>query len=175
MGTYLLILVLELVELPVKPALRQQVLVVSHLAQLAFMHHENCIRTLNGRKAVRDEDAGAAFDHAIKRSSDTEFGIGIDAGGRFVKDENVRIVSKGAGKVDELLLSCGQGVAAFTYRLLELVGKRFDEVEHVYIARSFFEGGIRDRVVAKTNILGNGSGEQERILQYDGKVTAKRG
>ena len=44
----LLILVLKLIELPVKAAVAQQLLVGAHLAQLAFVHDEDGIGPLHG-------------------------------------------------------------------------------------------------------------------------------
>ena len=49
-----LILVLELLELPVEAALRQKLLVRTHLAQLAFVHDENGFGALNGGEPVRN-------------------------------------------------------------------------------------------------------------------------
>ena len=117
----LLILVLQLVELPVEAALREQLLVGAHLAQLAFVHHENRVGALDGGEPVRDEDAGAALDHAIESAANAQFGVGVDAGGGLVEDEDAGIVGERAGEVDELLLAGGEGVAAFADGLVEFV------------------------------------------------------
>ena len=68
---------------------------------------------------MRDEDAGAAFDHALESAADAQLGVGVDAGGGFVEDEDARIVGQRARKVDELLLAGGKRVAAFAHRLIE--------------------------------------------------------
>lgn len=60
-----LIFVLELVELPVEAALCEEFLVAAHLAELALVHDENGVCALHGGEPVCDEDAGAAFDHAL--------------------------------------------------------------------------------------------------------------
>jgi len=66
-----LVAVLELVELPVEAALGEELLVRAALAELALVHHEDGVGALNGREAVRDEDGGAACDHAGERETDT--------------------------------------------------------------------------------------------------------
>jgi hypothetical protein len=43
-----LVFVLQLIELPVNPAFGQQCLVVPDLAHLAFVHHDDIVRPLNG-------------------------------------------------------------------------------------------------------------------------------
>src|SRR5579863_10208424 len=61
-----LVLVLKLVELPVEPALREQLLMRAHLAELALVHHQYAFSPLHGGEPVRDENAGAAFHHALQ-------------------------------------------------------------------------------------------------------------
>ena len=108
-----LILVLELVELPVEAAVGEQFLVRTHLAELPLVHDEDRVCALNGRQPMCDEDAGAALDHAFKSAADAQFGVGVDAGGSFVEDEDARIVGERAREVDELLLAGGKRIAAF--------------------------------------------------------------
>src|SRR5882724_2679107 len=94
----LLIFVLQLIELPVNPALGEELLVRSHFADLAFVHDDDLVGALDGRKAVGDDQRGAAFDHAAEGVADAEFGFGVDAGGGFVEDQDLRIVRQRAGK-----------------------------------------------------------------------------
>src|SRR5271156_538681 len=75
----LLIFVLQLIELVVNAALGQQLLVRSHLADLAFVHHDDLVGALDGGETVRDDQGCSAFHHAIERVAHTELGLGIDA------------------------------------------------------------------------------------------------
>ena len=100
-----LILVLQLVELPVEAAIGKQFLVRTHLAKLPFVHDENRVGSLDGGQTMRNQDAGAAFDHALECAANAQLGIGVDAGGGFVEDEDVRIVGERAGEIDQLLLA----------------------------------------------------------------------
>ena len=74
----------------------EQLLVRAVLAQLAFVHDEDGVGALDGAEAVRDEHAGAAGDHALKRRADAEFGFGVDGAGGFVEDEDAGLVRERA-------------------------------------------------------------------------------
>src|SRR3954466_3343097 len=89
-----LIFVLELVELPVYAALAEQMLVAAHLAHASFVHDDDLVGALDGGKPVRHDDGGAALgaDHAGECVADAELGLGIDAGGGFVKDQDLGFV-----------------------------------------------------------------------------------
>ena len=117
-----LVLVLQLVELPVDSALREQFLMRAHFAQLAFVHDEDPVCPLDGGEAVRNDDRSTAFDHALQRRANANFGFGIDARGRFVEDQDPRIVRQRAGEIDELLLAGGKTVAPLAQRLVESPG-----------------------------------------------------
>src|SRR5579863_9531073 len=104
-GSDFLIFVLQLIELVVNTTLGQQLLMRTHLADLTFVHHDNLIGALYGRKPVGDDYRRAAFDHAAEGIAHFEFCFGIYAGCGFVEDQNLRIVRQGASKRDELLLS----------------------------------------------------------------------
>src|SRR5882672_6811063 len=53
--TYLLVFVLELIELPVNAALGEQLLVRSHFPHLTFVHNDDLVGALDGREAVGDD------------------------------------------------------------------------------------------------------------------------
>ena len=101
------------------------------LAELAFVHDEDGVGGLDGAEAVRDEDAGAAGDHAGEGEADAVLGVGIDGAGGFVEDEDGGRVGEGAGEADELLLAGGERGAALADGLVEAGGERADEVGDV--------------------------------------------
>ena len=136
-----LILVLQLVELVVDSAIRQQFLMSAHFADLAFVHDDDLVGTLDGREAVGNDQRGASFDHAAERVAHFEFGFGIDARSGFVEDQNLRLVRQGAGERDELLLSGRKRRSALANLFVESVGQAADEVGEVHIF-----GGLGARV-----------------------------
>ena len=87
---------MKLVELEVDAALGEELLVSAHFADLAFVHDDDLVGTLHGRKAVGDDQRCASLDHAVERVAHAEFGFGIDAGSGFVENQDFRFMSQGA-------------------------------------------------------------------------------
>lgn len=114
------------------------------LAQLAFVHNENGVGALDGGETVRDEDGGAAGDHAGERETDAEFGVGINGGGSFVEDEDAGIVGEGAGEANELLLTGRESCAAFAYWFGKLEGESPDEIADVDFVAGPLEALVGD-------------------------------
>ena len=83
------------------------------LAKLALVHDEDGVGALDGGEPVRDEDGGAAGDHAREGEADAELGVGVDGAGGLVEDEDAGVVGERAGEADELLLAGGERSAAF--------------------------------------------------------------
>src|SRR5205823_1908026 len=77
----LLILVLQLIQLPINPSQRQELLMVARLAELAFMHHQNSVGALDCGQSVRDHDRRASFHHSGQRLAYAQLGLRVHAGG----------------------------------------------------------------------------------------------
>ena len=75
---HLLILVLQLIQLEVHPAVRQQFLVRPHLADLPLMHDDDLVRTLHRRQPVRYDQRRPSFYHASERVTHFELGFRVD-------------------------------------------------------------------------------------------------
>ena len=70
---------------------------------------------IDDRRAAAHQLGDAALDHA--------FGLGIDAGGRLVEDQDLRGAREGAGEGDELALADGEVRAAFEDARVEAPGR----------------------------------------------------
>src|ERR1700728_4323611 len=147
----------------------------THLAQLSFVHYQNRVGALHRGETMRNEHTGAAFHHAFKGAANAQLRVRVDARGGFVEDEDMRIVSECACKVDELLLARRKRIAALTHRFVETIRQAVDEVEDIDVASRSAEGFFRDRVIAETNVFGDRAGKQERILEHNGKVLTQFG
>src|SRR5258708_20412213 len=99
--------ILQLIELPVEAAMRQELLMVAALAKLSLVHDEDGVRALDRREPMGDQNGGTPRDHAREGEAHAKFGLGVDRGRGFFKDEDSGIVSEGAGKADQLLLAVG--------------------------------------------------------------------
>src|ERR1700721_106866 len=145
----------------------------SVFAKLAFVHDEDGVRLLNGGEAMGDKDRGGASDHAGQRKPNAKFSVGIDRRGSLIENEDAGVVRKGAGEADELFLTSGERSPALANRLGELEWKRADKVAHVDLIGSTLQALIRNPLRAEANVVRDGAGEEERILQYDTEAVAK--
>ena len=80
---------------------------------------------------------------------------------------------KRACKVDELFLPRGETRAPLAQRLVETMRQGVDEVEDVDLFCRALHVGIRDRLRAQADVLGNRSGEEKWVLQHDPEVLAQ--
>src|ERR1700730_5739759 len=117
----------------------------SDLAQTAFVHHDDSIRTLDGGKTVRNNDGGAAFYQPCQRRANTEFGFCVDARRGLVQDQVARIVRESASETDELFLAGRQAGAALANGLSKAFGQRLDEIEEVHAL-----GSLRQLLIPNT-------------------------
>src|SRR5208337_3003273 len=84
---HFLVFILQLIELVINPALSQQLLMRSHLADLAFVHHDNLVGALDGRQPVRDDQRRPPFHHPVERVADPELSFRIHARRGFVENK----------------------------------------------------------------------------------------
>src|ERR1700749_4115589 len=153
----------------------EKLLVRAVLAELALVHHKDGVCALHGGEPVRDDDRGAAGDHAVERGAYADLGFRVDGGGSFVEDENAWAMREGTGEVDEPLLAGGETGAALAQRFVELMWQAADKVEDVDFVGGALHVGIRDRFGPETNVFGDGAREEEWVLQDDTEVLAQCG
>ena len=142
------------------------------LAKLSFVHDEDSVRALNRRETVGDQDRSASCDHAREGEADALFGLGVDRRGGFIEDEDTRIVGERAGEADELLLASGERRAALAYRLGELQRQGADEVADIDFVAGALEPLVGDPRRPEADVVRDGAGEEERVLQHDAKALA---
>src|SRR4029450_9929488 len=97
--------VLKFEEFVIDPALREELLVTSSLAESAFVQDENFVHVLNGRQAVRDSYRRTPGHESVQGIPNQQLCLGVDARRRFVEDEHPRVAGQGASEREELLLS----------------------------------------------------------------------
>ena len=85
----------------------------AHLAQLAFVHDQNTVDVLNGRKAMGDHQGCPVFHQLGQGVFNEEFGLWVNARRRFVHNQDSRVVGQGSGKGQQLTLAGGQIGATF--------------------------------------------------------------
>src|SRR5215471_1002679 len=75
----LLLLVLELIQAVVNPALCQQFLVRAFFAQAPFVEYQDTVRVLDRAQAVRDNQRRAAAQQLVQRLADQTLRLGVHA------------------------------------------------------------------------------------------------
>ncbi len=137
------------------------------------MHDEDGVGALDGGEAVGDEDGGSPGDHPGEGETDTELGVGVDGAGGLVEDEDAGCVGEGAGEGDELFLAGGEGGSALLDGLSELAGECADEFTDVDVVGGLLELLICNPGGAEADVVGDGSGEEEGVLEDDAEALAE--
>ena len=80
------------------------------LDDATFLQHVDYIRVDDLRDAVRNDHHGAVFFNRVQTVLDLLGGDGVEAGGRFVQEDDRRVFRKEPRDGDALLLPAGEGL-----------------------------------------------------------------
>src|SRR5215469_11891328 len=122
-----------------------------------------------------DDQRSAAFDHATKSLADAELCFRINAGSRFIENQDFRIVGQGARERDQLLLTGRQSAPALVNRFLEPVRQRPDEVSDVHLFSGVLDVSIFYPFCAQPDISCDSAGEEEWVLEHYSKAATQIG
>jgi hypothetical protein len=100
------------------------------LHDASSFHHENLVGAANGGETVRDDEGRAALHQVREAFLNHGLRFGIEAGGRFVEDQNARIGQDGARDRDSLPLAAGELDAALADDGVVLQLVLFGELVH---------------------------------------------
>src|SRR6185437_344953 len=78
---------LHLMQFGVKSPFCQKLIMGAHLADLAFVQHDDLAGLADGREPVGDDDRAAAADQLVDSLLDKLFGLRIHGGSGFVQDQ----------------------------------------------------------------------------------------
>ncbi len=102
-----------------------------------------------------------------------QFGFGVDAGGRFVEHQNLRVGRQHARECEQLPLTLRQVLAALREHRVVAVGQRADEPVGVDGARGVHRALARNRRVAERDVVVDRPGEDVEILQHHADAAAQ--
>src|SRR5436309_7466953 len=140
--------VLPRVEVEVAAALRVQRLVRAALDDAAVLDHQDLVGAPDGREPVGDDEGGAVLHQVGEARLDERLGLGVEARGGLVEDQDARVGQDGAGDGDALALPAREPHAALAddgvEPLRETVGELVD-VRDVTGLAELGIGGIRAR------------------------------
>src|SRR5229473_2773749 len=100
-------LVLFVIELLVTSIHQEQFFMRAALNDLTVLQHQNLIRAANRRKAVCDDESCAASSQRLKTVLNQGFALAIQARGRFIENQNLRLGENRAGNGHALALASG--------------------------------------------------------------------
>ena len=148
-------LVLQLEQLEVNAALREQFLVRPRLADLSFVQHQNLVHVLDRRKPMGDGDRRPAGHQHAQSITDHDLGLGIDARGRLVQDEHARIEGEGAREREQLFLPHRERRAALGNGARISIGHPGNERLGMNRRRGVPHPLVVNRRVAQPDVVGN--------------------
>ena len=106
-------------------------------------------------EAVGDGDNGSSLHEAAGGFFEQGFGLGVEAGGGFIKDKEGRVFEEGAGEGKTLRLSAAETCSAFADDGLVFGWERFDELVQVRgLGGDGYFGGCRFGL-AQFDVVGN--------------------
>src|SRR4051812_14595381 len=99
---------LQLEELGIAPAAREQLLVRPDRLDAPISQHQDAVGHAHAREAMRDEDRRLGLRQLLEAAEDVEFGSRVQRRGGLVEDEHLGIAHVGAGDGDLLPLAARQ-------------------------------------------------------------------
>src|SRR5580765_2292135 len=115
--------------------------IVERIVRAAFddaagFDDKNLFGSANGGKAMRDNERGAAAHQVPQPFLNQRFRFRVEAGGRFIENQDARIGENRARDGDALFLPAGQSHTAFTHDRVVFVGEVFRKFVHAGNAAS---------------------------------------
>ena len=99
------------------------------------------------------------ISRAPQAFADQVFGLRINAGSSLIEDQDARIVSKGAGKGEQLLLASGKRGTSLLHGFAEAAGEALDKVQNIDLSCRVAHLLVADPFRAQANIARDISGK----------------
>ena len=121
-----------------------------------------------------DDEAGAALHQLVDGLLNQLLGFGIDGRGGLVEHDDAGLVHHGPHEANELALAHGERGAALHHGVGEAAGQALHEAAGPHEVGRPPDFLVRDSVVAQRNVVADGAGEQENVLQHHPNLAAQR-
>lgn len=157
----------------VEPAGGDEVVVAAALGNPPLVEHQDLVDVGDGVQAVGDDDHGALAGELRDRGLDLRLVLGVGEGGGLVQDQDRRVLEDGTGDRDALALAAGQAVAALPDQRVVAVRQSADEVVGAGGLGGGGDVGIAGVGAAESDVVGDGAGEQEHVLEHHGEAGVK--
>src|SRR5262245_66157882 len=122
---------------------------------------------------MRDEEGGAVTQQRCQAGLHEAFGLGVNAGGGFVEDEQARVGEQGPYETEQLALAVAEQAATLTHIGIIAVGEAHDEsVRPKGLCRGY-DGRIAGGGIAIAQIIAHSAAEEKRLLQDKSNLPAQ--
>ena len=125
---------------------------VALLEDRAILQDDDVVRVLDGGQAVRDDKHRADRGHLQQGGLDDLLGFRIDVRGRFIEDEDLRLMQYGSGEGKQLTLPGGEILPALGDFGLEAILRLLDEGRCSDIVGGLFDLLLREGRIAEANV-----------------------
>jgi hypothetical protein len=139
----------------------------------ALLHDDDAVGLLDGGEAVGNDDGGAALGELVQGALDDGLALGVDARCGLVQDEDTWVVDIGPHEADELPLPNGEHGSALHDVVIVATGKFLDEIVHTEVLGGLHHGLAGDGSIAEGDVVVDGVGEEEDVLQDHGHALAQ--
>ena len=139
----------------------------------AVIQDKDLVGILDGRQAVSDDEGGTADHELVERILHDLLAFRIECGGRFVKDEDLRILQDRSCDGDALALTAGEDEAAIADLGIDAARQTLNEFLCIRGANGIPDLFIRRIQTTVEDIFFDGGIEEERILRHEADVVAK--
>ncbi len=122
-----------------------------------------------------DEDDGTLLEHGPAIVNEGELAVGVEHRGRFVEDQDGRILEEGAGEGDPLTLPAGQADALVADECVVALRQMLNESMRLGGSRGgfdLFRGGVG---AAVGDVLAHGAVQQQDVLGNQTDLAAQTG
>ena len=139
----------------------------------AVIQDKDLVGILDGRQAVSDDEGGTADHELVERILHDLLAFRIKCGGRFVKDEDLRILQDRSCDGDALALTAGEDEAAIADLGIDAARQTMNEFLCIRGTNGIPDLFIRRVQATVEDIFFDGGIEEERILRHEADVVTK--
>src|SRR3954468_16992443 len=164
--------VLLVVERAIAATEREELLVRAALDDLAVLQDKNLVGAADRRQAVGDHERGAPLPQRAEAVLDERLALAVQARRRLVEHQDPRVRQDGPCDRDPLPLPARELDAPFPDHRVVLLLEGLDElvgVRDVADAADLFERRVGAAVL---DVVGDGTVEQEIVLEHDAELRA---
>ena len=139
-----------------------------------MVQHHDAVGLLHRGQPVRDDERRAAPHRRFERSLHHAFAFGVERAGRFVEQQQRRVLQHRAGDADALALTARKAHAALAQKGLITLRQCGDEVVRIGSARSGDDLVVARIRAAVAYVFHRVGREDHAVLRHDAHARAQR-